>query len=129
MVFKATGRGHQNIQTLIEPLNLLGIFHPANNTGALVINMRAIFLDIIVNLFGQFARRHNNQRAAMFWRGFVLIGFQPLQYGQHKGGGFARAGLGNGDNVAALEHERNDFFLNRRRAIIAALLNRFGQLA
>ena len=52
MIFETPRRCHQNIKPLIEAFNLLWIFHATNDTSTLVICAGAIFVDIIVNLFG-----------------------------------------------------------------------------
>ena len=63
-------------------------------------------LQHIAHLSGQFARRHQDERARAARR-CHLIGEQALQQGQRKCDGFAGAGLRSGQNILPAEHRRN----------------------
>ncbi len=62
----------------------------------------------IVDLFGEFPRRGENQSAHLSRRAFG----QPLQYGQDEGCRLAGAGLCQAHDIAPLEHDRNCLTLN-----------------
>ena len=66
--------------------------------------------NILQHLPGQLAGRHQNQAARR--QRLAVIQQQPLQHGQHVGGGLAAAGLRNHVKVAPLDSSRNRLLLH-----------------
>jgi hypothetical protein len=75
-----------------------------------------------VNLLGQFAGGHQDQRAHRVGGDFRPFHGQQLQERQRETGGLAGAGLGGGHQVATGQHRRNGLRLNRRRGLVAKRL-------
>jgi hypothetical protein len=57
----------------------------------------AVFLEVLGDLRGEFARRLEDQRARHAGAGAAL--FEQRQHRQHEGGGLAGAGLGDAEDV------------------------------
>ena len=75
--------------------------------------MLAIGAEALGDLGRQFAGRRQDQGPAAPARGgFAILG-EPLKDGQGEGGGLAGAGLGDAQDIAALENQRNGLGLDR----------------
>ena len=75
-----------------------------------------------MRLFGKLARRRQDQGAALI--PVATRGAQPLNDWNDERGGFARAGLGGADDVAAGECRRDGLCLNRCGRMVACRLER-----
>ena len=73
----------------------------------------------LVDLFGQFARGRDDQRAHPIARAF----FEALKNGQGEGRGLAGAGLGQADHVTTRHDGRDGLLLNGRRREVTKRLN------
>ena len=72
----------------------------------------------LADLLGKFARGGDHQHE----RALVALGVAELVHGgQAERGGFARAGLRGGDQVAALEHLGDGLFLHRGGSAVTQL--------
>ena len=77
----------------------------------------AVFVEMLFDLRGEFARRLENQRARHSRPGAAL--FQHREHRQHEGRGLAGAGLGDAENVAARQNVGDGLFLNGGRGGVA----------
>ena len=71
----------------------------------------AVFVEALLDLRGEFARRLEDQRARHAGAGAAVL--QHGQHRQHEGGGLAGAGLRDAEHVAPREHVRDRLFLDR----------------
>ena len=74
--------------------------------------MAAIGVEAVEDLAGQFARRREHQHAAALRLRPDAAFEQAVQDRQREGGGLAGAGLGDADDVAAGQRERNGLGLD-----------------
>ena len=72
---------------------------------------RLKFLDVVIDLVGEFAGRGEDENAGTFARA-VRRFEEPIEDGQHEGGRFPSARLGGGHEVAAFEDDGNGFALD-----------------
>ena len=79
----------------------------------------AVALEVLGDLRREFARRLEDQGARHARLGAAAR--QDLDHRQGEGGGLAGAGLGDADDVAALEHLRDGLGLDRRRRGVAGV--------
>ena len=77
----------------------------------------AVFAEGLLDLGGEFARRLQDERARHARPGASL--FEHRQHRQREGGGLAGAGLGDAQNVAALQRVGNGLRLDWRRRVVA----------
>ena len=82
----------------------------------------AVLVQRLGDLDRQLARRGQDQRLDR-----ALLGIDGLDDRQPEGGRLAGAGLRLGDHVAAGEQDRDDLDLDRRRLLVADVLDRFQQ--
>ncbi len=75
-----------------------------------------------MDLLGQFAGRHQNQRPYRVGSHFRSFGGQQLQQRHRETGGLAGAGLGRGHQVATGQHRRYGLGLHRGRGLVAERL-------
>ena len=82
-------------------------------------NMRALgeHADAFLDLHGEFARRHHDERARRVVLALVAHGHDVFEDRQHEGRRLAGAGLGDAQNVAALQLRRDRLGLDRRRRV------------
>jgi hypothetical protein len=71
------------------------------------------------HLYGQLTRRTDDQRLGV---GTGLV--EALEDRQQKGQRLARAGLGDSDQVPAVEQDRDRLLLDRRRRVVAGVVQR-----
>ena len=103
-------RRHDEIDAAAQALDLRVDAHPAEDHGAAHAQMPTVGLDRFDHLGGQFARRHQHQRSRRPRR----TARKTVQDGQYEGRRLAGAGLGGGEHVATLEHQRDGLRLDRR---------------
>ncbi len=84
----------------------------------------AVILGALGDLAGQFACRCKHQHAAGLERRLIVGVTQPVDAGQHEGGGLAGAGLRDTHQVAPFENGRDRPFLDRRGSGIALEVKR-----
>ena len=110
VVDEAAGRGDHDVRLLGERYRLRHHVHAAHDGGALDANARAQRLELLADLVGQLARRRQHEREQA-----LRVVQQRLQDGQRERARLARAGLGQADDVLALEGDRQRLALNGRR--------------
>ena len=86
----------------------------------------AVFLEILVHLRGEFARRFEDQRARHAGAGAAA--FEQRQHRQHERRGLAGAGLRNADDVLLLQDMRDGLRLDFGGLGVAGGGNRVGHL-
>ena len=79
--------------------------------------LRTVFDEAFFDLRCEFARRFQDQRARHAGAGAPL--FKLRQHRQDESGGLAGAGLGDAENVASGERQRNGLRLDGRRGGVA----------
>ena len=72
--------------------------HAADEQRDVELVVLAVFVEVLVDLRGEFARRLEDQRARHAGAGAAL--FQHGEHRQHEGGGLAGAGLRDAEHVA-----------------------------
>ena len=121
-VDQATGRGDQHIDTAAQ------LHHLRVNADTAVHRISAqwqvfrVLAHGFVDLLGQLAGRHQNQRARRVGADFRPFHGQQLQQRQSETGSFAGAGLGRCHQVATGQDGRNGLRLHRRRGLVAERL-------
>ena len=124
MVFETPRGRHHNIQSARHFLNLWWVFHATDNRRPQMRHIDTIFGDIIFNLAGQLAGRHNNQSMACFWPRALLILADFFENWQNESGGFTGTSLSNANHIFAFQQKRNDFILNRCWGFIIIIAQR-----
>ena len=95
----------------------------ANQKREVQLVVDAVFGEGLFDLRGELARRLQNEGARH--AGASAAALQHRQHRQREGGGLARAGLGDAQDVAALQGVGNGLFLDRRRRVVARRFNGF----
>ena len=122
MVQQASRCGHQDVHAAVQLADLRIDADAAEHHHGLERQVFAVLAHAFFHLRGELARGHQHQRADVrlaLGRG----GREALQDGQREAGGLAGAGLGAGQQVAALQHDRYGLRLDRRGFGITALGN------
>ena len=83
----------------------------------------AVFAERLFDLGGELARRLQNEGARH--AGASAAALEHRQHRQGEGGGLAGAGLGDAQDVAALQGVGNGLFLDRRRRVVARRFDGF----
>ena len=119
VVQEAAGRGHQDVQALLQRALLPAVLHAAKDHGGAEAQVLAIGLEAFADLGGQFARGAQDQgaRGAGHGRGAVLG--QAVQDRQGEGRRLAGAGLSDAQEVLAQHDVGNGLFLDRGRLDVA----------
>ena len=103
MVAQAARCPHDNMGAMVQRAPFLAGIHAAHAGGNAPARLAIKPGEFAADLQGQFARRRNHQRQRLHRKGQpVFTGQQFGRHGQAKGHGFARAGLGRHDKIAAL---------------------------
>ncbi len=125
VVFQTAGGGDKNIETLLEGCALVSVTNAAINTANLEVGETAEVAHGGFHLHGEFTGRLKDEAAK------AAVRAELLERGQREGGGFSCAGLGRGDEVAALQGRRNGAKLDGCRIAVThrldALQNMLGQ--
>ncbi len=100
-VEQAARRRDENVGAAMQLVAVLVDRSAADDGMDLEARQRAVILGALGDLPGQFARRGEHQHAAGFERSLLVRIAQPVDAGQHEGGGLARAGLRDAEQVAA----------------------------
>ena len=111
---QASGRGDHHIGTHLQTALLLvpaAAVAAAVDHGGRDGHIVGKALELHVDLLGQFARGHDDDRL----HDVLLIAFeqQPVQQRQRIGSRLARTGLSAGDNIAPVQNDRNGLLLHR----------------
>ena len=121
MVEQAAGRADQHIGAAFELAVLFVEGDAADQEGDVELVVLAVFLEVLGDLGGEFARRLEDQRARHARTGAAL--FEQRQHRQHEGCRLAGSGLGNAENIAPLQRWRNGAGLDRCRNGVARVGN------
>ena len=106
-VDEASGRRDQHVDAVHQLAHLSAHRYAADGERGAQAEVAAIGVEAVENLAGEFARRAQHEHAAGFAFGRRPVGGDPVQDRQGEGGGFAGSGLGDADDIASCEDERN----------------------
>ena len=120
-VHQPARRRDQHVDALFERLDLVAHLNAADQQRHRERVIFAVFLEILGDLHRQLARRLEDQRARHPRAAAALV--QDVDHRQHEAGGLAGAGLGDADQVLAHQHRRDRRALDRRRLVIAAVVD------
>ena len=118
-VDEAARRGDEDVDALGEIGLVLVDRRAAEDGGDGEAGALGIVARLVGDLAGQFARRGEHQHAAAARLGALARCDQPVDRGEHEGGGLSGAGLGDAEQVASFEERRDCLGLDRRRLAIA----------
>ena len=121
---QAAGRCHQDLDALHDRANLTPHRYAADRERGSQAQVTAIGIEAVENLSRQLTRRAQHQHAAGFGLRPDAVLQNAMQDGKREGCGLAGAGLGDADDVAAGECERNGLSLDRRGREIILFLER-----
>ena len=122
------GRGHDDLHPRPQRGDLRILAHAAVDRGASQMNMAAVVAHEFFCLQGQLTSGSDDQRANAFAAHARSVCGEQVQDRQCECRGFPRSGLGDADDIAAAEDERNGFALNGSRLCVAGFPNCFGQI-
>ena len=119
---QAPGGGHQNVHAAAQAADLRAHANAAKNDSAGQLQVLAIGFDRLFHLRSKLARGGQHQGAdagaAKAVLGAARHG-QAVQDGQHKGGGFAGAGLGTAQNVLPGQNDGDGLGLDGGGSFVA----------
>jgi len=121
MVQKAAGCRDQHIDAPVDQLVLLAKGYAADQQRLGQLGVPGIGVEILGHLGGQFARGGKHQAARHPGAGAALT--QKGDHRQGEAGGLAGAGLGNAQNIAALQRLGDGLGLNRGRCFVSGFFN------
>ena len=104
-------RGDEDVRAALQLAVLLVEGDAADQQCDVELVVLAVFLEVLGDLGGEFARRLEDQGARHARARTPLL--QQGQHRQHEARRLARPGLGDAQDVAALERRRNGADLNR----------------
>ena len=120
MVEQAAGRRDQHVDAADELGVLIVERHAADDERDVELVVLAVFLEMLGDLGGQFARRLEDERARHARARAALL--QHGEHRQHEGGGLAGAGLGDAEHVAPRENVRDGLLLDGGGGLVAGRL-------
>ena len=103
MIEQATGRRDQHIETAGEHLDLRAVRDAADDDADARAHELAIGAETVGDLRCEFARRRQHESMRRVGRGAPPISEQPVEDRQRESGRLARAGLGDAEQIAALQ--------------------------
>jgi hypothetical protein len=121
MVQKPARRGDQHVDAPVDQLVLFAKGHAADQQRLGQLGVPGIGVEILGHLGGKFARGGQHQAARHAGAGAALA--QQGDHRQGEAGGLAGAGLGNPQNIAALQRFRNGLFLDRGWRFVSGFFN------
>ena len=124
VVDQTTGRGHQHVHAAAQRVGLWPHADAAENDRARHARVSGVFAQVVMHLQGQLARGREDERARRARNRATGRGRQALDQRQRERGGLAGAGLRAGEQVAALQHERNGALLDRCGGGVAERIER-----
>ena len=113
-VEQAAGRGDQDVDAARQGLDLAAVAQTADDGAQAQAEAAAVGVEAARDLDGELAGRREDERARALGLGALLGGGEVLQHGQREGRGLAGAGLGDAENVTALQQRRDGARLDRR---------------
>ena len=122
MVEQAAGSGDQHVDAARDLGVLVAEGHAADEERHAETLLHAVFVEALLDLRGEFARRLQDQGARHARAGAALL--EQRQHGQCEGGGLAGARLGDAEDVAACEDVWDSLFLDGRGLRVARCGNR-----
>ncbi len=131
VVQEAPGGGHQDLDARAQGLDLGVDVHAAVDAGGAQGQVAAVGVDALLHLHAQLAGGGEDQAADGVARGGcagIGAGGQQLQDGKHEARGLARAGLGAGEQVAAVEDGGDGLLLDGGGGFVALLAHGTQQL-
>ena len=128
---QAAGGRHQDFDALHDRADLAAHRHAADRQRRGQADVAAIGVEAVEDLAGQFAGRREHQHAAGLGLRPDPVFQNAVQDRQREGRGLAGAGLGDADDVAAGDGERDGLGLDRRGRVVIFFLectrNGFGK--
>ena len=121
MIEQAAGRRDQHVDAAHQLGVLIAERHAADDQRDVELVVLAVFLELLDDLGGEFARRLQNERARHARAGAAL--FEHGEHRQHEGGGLAGAGLRDAEHVAAGEDVRDGLLLDGGGGLVAGRFN------
>ena len=119
-VDEAPRRGDEHVHAAREAVDLRLDLHAAHHIGDAQAAGAGDGLADFLNLHGQLSRGGDDEHGR---RLLALGAGEDVQARQREGGRFSRAGLGGGDDIAALEDERDGLGLNGSRLGVAEMID------
>ena len=112
---KTPRRCNENVDAARKRLDLRALAEAPDDHRIAKVKVTPVSLEAVVDLNRQFARRRQDQgpwraRAPLF-----VSGAKPLHERQREGGGLARAGLGEAQQIPPSQQQRNGLYLDGRR--------------
>jgi len=112
-VHQSAGGGDDDVQAAMKGLDLVVLVDAAEDCGNAKMQRFSVGGKALGDLYGQLARGAEHEAARAFVGG-AGRGGEAMENGGGEGGGFAGAGLGTAENVAAGQDMRNRLDLNGR---------------
>ena len=117
-VHQTARRGDEHVDAAVERLDLRVVGNAADHGEDAMVRVLRDGAAHLADLLGELARGGDHQHE----RALVALGVTEFVHGgQAERGGFARAGLRGGDQVAALEHLGDGLFLHRGGGAVTQL--------
>ena len=113
-VEQAAGRGDQDVDATRQGLDLAAVAHAADDGAEAQAEAAAVGVEAARDLDGKLAGRREDERARALGLGAFAGSGEVLQHGQREGRRLAGAGLGDAQNVTALQQRRDGARLDRR---------------
>ena len=113
-VEQAARGGDDDVDALFERLDLGAVAHAAVEERGAGAEVLAVFLEVLVDLDGEFARRDEHEAA-----GLAGGGTEERERREREGGGLAGTGLGGADDVLTGHDGRDGLGLDRGRGHVA----------
>ena len=123
-VEEAPRRRHQDVDAAGHRGDLGMLADPAEDDGGTHAEMASIGPEALADLEGELAGRGQHQNPRFLAPGGGASRCEKLQDRQRKGGSLAGAGLGDAEEVLALEELRDGLRLDRRRLGVSLLFER-----
>ena len=107
VVEQAAGRGDENVDAARHRLDLRAEGHAADDAGDAGAHVLAVVREALRDLHGELTGGGEDQHAGAARRAEHAVGLQLLEDRQREGGRLAGARLGDAEQVAALEQDRD----------------------
>src|SRR6516162_1649579 len=107
MVEQTARRSDQHIESASQHVGLRTMRDAADDDADARARELAIGAEAVGDLRRELTRRREHERPHSRWRRAAAIGEKAVQDRQSESGGLARAGLGNAEQIAALQEERD----------------------
>ena len=114
-------RRDEDVHAALQRLLLRGVAHAAEDHRLAQRQVLSVVREGLLHLERQLARGHEDQRARAAGLGLAEVRVQAVQHRQREGGGLARAGLRDPQEVAPLEDRADGLLLDRGRSDVAHL--------